>query len=99
MTITMKNHYDIVNYLIENGHSSTDEFIDLVENIISRIEVGEDEELTDAIYKALDEGLIYYDDQWTVLKEYCYPTNADWDVAFEEFFNTIQTILIWRIKL
>ena len=72
---------------------ATDDFFDLVDDIIDRID--EDDFISDsyeAVWEAIDNGVIYYDDQWEILKHYCDPKNADWDYAIEEFANDIADI-------
>ena len=73
---------------------ATDEFFDLADDIIDRID--EDDFINgdsyEAVWEAIDNGVIYYDDQWEILKHYCNPTDADWDYAIEEFANDIADI-------
>lgn len=44
-------------------------FINLLERAEANTEPGED--ISDAIFIAIDEGLIYTDDQWEVYRHYC----------------------------
>ena len=37
----------------------------------------------------IDNSLIYYEDKWEILEEYCTPYDADWDYAYECFFNEV----------
>lgn len=39
------------------------------------------------VYYSLDNFYIYYDNQWRVLREYTLPSEANLDVATEEFLN------------
>lgn len=59
-----------------------DDLADRAKSIFDGMEHGDDiqEEMFTAIYQAVDDGLIYYDDQWTVLKHYF---NAS-DLLFSE---------------
>ena len=52
----------------------------------------DDKDLNEAIFEAIDEGLIYYADQWKVLEHYCTPQDANWDTAIEEFTNDIYVL-------
>ena len=81
---------DIAEYFDFRG---TDAFFDLVEDIIDRID--EDDFFDDrleAVWDAIDSGLIYYDDQWEVLKHYCTPFDANWEDAIEEFANDVVNV-------
>lgn len=62
----------------------------LIENILDRIDNPNDDE---DIFQAIDDELIYYDDQWLVLKEYCTPVEANWDYAIEEFIHTVFSVV------
>lgn len=72
----------------------TDNFFDIADDIIDRIDEDDfiNEDSYDAVSKAVDEGLIYTNDQWEVLKHYCNPSDADFDYAIEEFINDIVNI-------
>lgn len=56
-------------------------FIDA--NILSCSELGDYEDLSDCIYDAMDRGLIYYDDQWELMKNYQTPEEANLSEAEE----------------
>lgn len=61
-------------------------FYDIVRDVLDRSEnPNEDED----IFYSIDTALMYYDDQWIVLKHYCVPTEANWEYAIEEFTNLI----------
>lgn len=66
------------------------EIAGIVENIIDRIEDYDD---YDDILQSLDDELIYFDDQWEILKYYCNPQNADWDYAIELFINDLNEVI------
>lgn len=65
------------------------EFFELVASLVGRVDDYSDDE---DIWSSIDEGLIYYKDQWTVLKYYCTPQEASWDEAFEELYSDIYSI-------
>lgn len=76
-------------------YSGDFEFLDVVAKIIERtIDIYEDQDddskdINEAIYDALDTALIYYSDQWKVLKHYLNPQDANWDEAIELFTNDL----------
>lgn len=47
------------------------------------------DDVQDVILQAMDDELIYYCDQWEVLKHYCLPANANLDYALEQFYSDI----------
>lgn len=78
----------------ENAFGTTDKMIDLVidlvERAIDRIEEGEDKD--EAINEAIDDGMIYTDDQWTAYRFYC-DMGDDVNNMWEGLYNTIYAIL------
>ena len=66
------------------------EFADLVEDILNRID---DQYSSEDVMQAIDDGLIYYSDQWKVLQHYCTPKDANWEDAFDEFTTDIYNIV------
>lgn len=75
----------------------TGEYAHVVEDIAYRAKSYKDEnpdwDMSDCISAAIDDGLIYTDDQWTVLKELGDkdPIELLSDYAWEEFYNDIYT--------
>ena len=66
------------------------EFLDIVADIISRIDDFGDEE---DIWRAIDNALIYIEDQWTIAKFYASsPKDCDWDTIISDFDNDIYSI-------
>lgn len=63
------------------------DFLDIVSNIIDRIddidEFKDEDEIYDAVYSALDDELIYDDDQWTVMRFYQTARDASLDEALD----------------
>lgn len=66
------------------------DFVDVVEDIIYRVD---DPHSTDDVMQAIDDGLIYTSDQWTVLQHYCTPQTANWEDAIDEFITDIYHIV------
>lgn len=76
-----------------NYHGS-DAFFDVVADLVDRVDVDEfKEDESSAIYAALDEGLIYTKDQWTILEYYCSPTDANFDEAEGYLYDDICEIM------
>lgn len=61
----------------------------IAESIIERMEAPTEEEL----WQAMDDTLIYYDDQWEIMKHYQNPEEANFNEAMEEFYNDLVEIL------
>ena len=61
----------------------------IAESIIERMEAPTEEELQQAI----DDSLIYYDDQWEIMKHYQNPEEANFNEAMEEFYEDLAEIL------
>lgn len=61
----------------------------IAESIIERMEAPTEEDLQQAI----DDSLIYYDDQWEIMKYYQNPKEANFNEAMEEFYEDLAEIL------
>ena len=61
----------------------------IAEMVIERMEAPTEEEL----WQAMDDTLIYYDDQWEIMKQYQNPEEANFNEAMEEFYNDLVEIL------
>ena len=70
-------------------HTFNFEFLDIVANVIDRIDDYRSEE--DA-YEAIDAELIYSDDQWTVMQFYQTPEQANFNDAMDSFTSDILAI-------
>ena len=71
-------------YCMQHNHSW--KFMDILENVLDRIENPNED---DDILQAIDDELIYYSQQWTILQEYFNPQDANWNDAIEEFINEV----------
>lgn len=67
----------------------SDDFLGVVENILGRIDDFTDD---DEIMSAVDDALIYDDDQWDVMKHYQRPSEANFDEAIEYLIDDIYSI-------
>ena len=56
------------------------DYLKVIEDIIDRIDDLNDEEW---VYSAINDSLIYYKDQWTVLQHFFVPQDANWNLAVE----------------
>ena len=62
---------------------------EIAELIFERMEAPTEEDLQQAI----DDSLIYYDDQWEIMKQYQNPQEANFSEAIELFYNDLLDIL------
>ena len=77
-------YHDVIAEYFE--YDSDFEFLDVVANIIARVDDFESEE---DIWQSIDDELIYTYDQWKVLEHYCTPQEANWEVAFDSLSGDI----------
>lgn len=91
--ITTNDIYKAIFKTIKYG--LTDDFEEVLFNIISRIDDYSSEE---DIYQSIDDKLIYDADQWTVMKHYQRPSEANFDGAMEELTSDILVICDKLVK-
>ncbi len=72
------------------------EFQDVVEEILKRLDLEDlkkkvlaDEDISEEVYQAMDAELIYSDDQWTCMKHYQSPREANFDQMWEDLTTDI----------
>lgn len=66
-----------------------DTYTQVVANITSRaLDNNPEEDVYEAVNKAIDEGLIYYNDEWAVIEHYTTPEDIDSDT----YYNAIQQL-------
>lgn len=80
--VTEEEIYSIIGRYIHYDYK----MCDLVMDIINRMD---GDYSNDNVYQAIDNGIIYYHQQWTILEHYCNPQDANWNIAFEDFLNDI----------
>ena len=68
---------------------------EIAESIIERMEEPTEEEL----WQAMDDTLIYYDDQWEIMKQYQNPKEANFNEAMMEFYDDLLEILYILYKV
>lgn len=77
------------------GSIYDDKFYDLIKDIIERALLNideesindvlvDDEKLDTIVWKAMDEGMTYPANQWTMLHQYCIPQDADYGTAWND---------------
>lgn len=81
LTIDTKKQYE---------HFGFSEVFDIASNIFERAD-GMDfsDDVGQVILQAIDDELIYYSNQWEVLKHYCSPSDADFNYTLEQFYCDI----------
>ena len=67
--------------------------ISTAKDIVEYLNNGEYTDLDTAIADELDRILIYYDDQWELIKTYQTPQEANYDAAVEMFMNELYSII------
>lgn len=82
---------DTIRHYVEPYFShSSDAFIDVVVDLVGRIEDWDN--LDEEIYSAIDAGLIYDADQWEIMKNYQRPSEADFNSAVELLTEDLYSI-------
>lgn len=66
-------------------------FCDIIYDIVERMETTNDEEM----YQAIDDSLIYYNSQWTVIEHYFNPSDKEmnWANAMDYLINDIYQVI------
>lgn len=79
-----------LNYDVLYKHFPHDDINGIAEHVLMRID---DDELKDNVYDAvacaMDDELIYTDDQWAMIREYCTPHDASFSDAWFMFENDL----------
>lgn len=87
---------DVYKYFDRHNGFGFGNFIYIADDIVScamEYEGLNEDNVYDAVCDAIDNDLVYYDDQWNVLKYYCVPSEANWEKALDEFTNDIANIV------
>lgn len=72
---------------------NSDLAISTAKDIVEYLNNGEYTDLDTAIVEELDRKLIYYDDQWELMKTYQTPDEANYNAAVEMFMNELYSII------
>lgn len=80
------------------GNIYNDDFYELIKDIVERAwyyveEDTTEDDLWDIVYRAMDDGMMYTENQWTMLKEYCEPQNVDFDDAWSSMESDVFEII------
>ena len=67
--------------------------IETAREIIEILENGEYDNLDTALNETIDRKLIYYDDQWEMMKTYQTPQDANYYTALEMFIEELYSII------
>ena len=81
-----------VNYakLSWSMRNCSSELIGLAENILMRIDEYTEDTLDDELWEAMDSGMIYTKDQWTMVEEFCTPTEVNFEYAWDMFASYLR---------
>lgn len=87
------NNMDITEYIVNYFSNEYNiQFFDIVKDIIERVD-----DLTDSydIDRAIDDGFIYTEDQWTVAAYYASdPSTLDWNGVMTEFTQDLYNLCL-----
>ena len=75
-------------------------FLDIVAEVIDRIdgiEELDDDDINDEVYSSIDSTLVYYDDQWHIMRHYQTPAEANLDEAIDQLAEDCVEIAV-KIK-
>lgn len=85
---------EIKKYKLNFDYSENTIFaIDMAKEILENLNNGEYDDLDSAIMQELDSKLIYYVDQWDLLKTYQTPQNANYNEAIEMLISELYNII------
>ena len=65
--------------------------IKILDRYASNLEDGNDAET--ALEQAIDDELVWTCHQWTMLREYCTPQEADYDAAYNNFVDDLYSVI------
>lgn len=66
---------------------------DIASEILDRASDDREDTASEKVIDALNDSLIYYDDQWEVMKAYQNPTEANFQNALDEFLNDLLSVI------
>ena len=95
----MERDRKVIRAIMDVAGSYTDAYIDLMLDLVDRaksmIEIDE-YEFNEAINQAIDDGMIYTDDQWTAYRHYCDMGDDPqimWDGLFNDLYSIVEKVL------
>lgn len=87
MALTNSKYKDIIGKHFD--YTFDFDFLDVVADVLDRVDDFGDEE---DIFGAIDSTIIYYDDQWKIIRFYQTPSEANWENAYDDFQSDIFAI-------
>ena len=80
-------------YYVDYGCENTSFAIRTAEEIVQWLNYGDYDNIDDAIQQTAESKLIYFDDQWEMMKAYQRPDEADYNEAYCMFLNELYGIV------
>lgn len=80
-------------FVLNYDEKNNDLAVSIAEKIVDYLNDGECSDLETALWNELDVGLMYYEDQWELLKTYQTPKNANYDDAIEMLVAEIHSVI------
>ncbi len=81
-------------YTVKYDYEKNNSFaIITAEEIVDYLNNEEYDDLDTAIMEEVDRKLIYYDDQWEMMRTYQTPQNANYNIALEMFVEELYSII------
>ena len=74
-----------LNYDVLYRYFPNDKINGIAEAVLNRIDEDEMDEPYDAVFDAMNDELIYTEDQWAMIEYYCTPQDANYDSAWDSF--------------
>lgn len=90
------------NLIADKNISNNWNYLGLIQDVIERIDNIEElteDDYDEVLYESIDSTIFYFRDQWTILEEKCSPQEANWDEAFESFYQDCTDVLLSYIQL
>ena len=81
-----------INYDILVKHFTGD-FQAVAENVLLRIDEVNEGTIDDDLWQAMNDELIYTEDQWSMIAYYCTPQNADFNSAWDDFYADLRNAI------
>lgn len=99
MVIIEKNRHTKIKEVVWNhfkGYCYTWDYLDLIVDVMDSIdEYDWDEHKTETLYEAIDSEIIYDEQMWIILRQWCRPNEPDWEQAYQCFVGDCEEI--WEV--
>jgi len=80
-------------FVLNYDEKNNDLAVSIAEKIVDCLNDGDCSDFETALYDELDLALMYYEDQWELLKTYQAPKNANYDDAIEMLVAEIHSVI------